>query len=320
MAFKKAKRTQSKLRLAIQGASGSGKTYGALLLAKGLNAGKIAVIDTERGSASLYAGMPGMPDFDVMDLTEFNPEAYIAGIKEAEQAGYGVIVIDSITHEWNGAGGCLELVENIGRAKYRGNSWAAWNDVTPRHRAFIDKILTSPCHIIATMRSKQDTIQTENDKGRKVVQKIGLKAEQREGVDYEFTTVFDITQEHICTVSKDRTNLFRDPFTISEETGKQIAAWLNSADTEQDKPAPEKPKATAKAAKKQEVTPADIADDDAIGERELLAEFKARIVESESEPELKELGQEIKVTPISDAARKELQTVYKNKLKELRNI
>lgn len=307
--FKKAKRTQSKLRLAIQGVSGSGKTYGALLLAKGLNAGKIAVIDTERGSASLYAGMPGMPDFDVLELdAPFTPESYTQGIKAAEQEGYGVIVIDSITHEWNGSGGCLELVENIGRAKYRGNSWAAWNDVTPRHRTFVDAILQSPCHVIVTMRSKQDTIQTENDRGKKVVQKVGLKSEQRDGMDYEFTTVFDITTEHICTVSKDRTNLFRDPFSITEETGKLIAEWLNGAEkAEQPKEQP-KPK-----------SPADIQDDETIGERELVGEFKARIVECEDEPELMALGQEIAVTPMSDEATAEVRTVWKNKLIEFRS-
>lgn len=228
--FKKATRSLSRLRLAISGASGSGKTYSALLLAKGLG-GKIAVVDTERGSASLYAGLDGMPDFDVLDLgAPFAPESYIEAIHAAESAGYDVLIIDSITHEWSGVGGCLELNEKIAQTKYRGNSWSAWNETTPRHRAFVDSMVQSKCHIIATMRSKTDTIQTENDKGRKVVQKIGLKPEQRDGMDYEFTVVFDLqTESHYATVSKDRSALFRDPIIITEDTGKRLKAWLESA-------------------------------------------------------------------------------------------
>lgn len=176
--FKKAKRGLSKLRLALSGVSGSGKTYSALLLAKGLG-GRIAVIDTERGSASLYADMPGIPEFDVLELeAPFSPERYVEAIRAAEDAGYDVLIIDSMTHEWTGKGGCLELVEEIAKARFRGNTWSAWSELTPRHRDFVDAILTSKLHVIATMRSKTETAQEEKN-GRKIVQKLGMKTEQR---------------------------------------------------------------------------------------------------------------------------------------------
>lgn len=232
MQFKKAQRKLSKLRLAIQGPSGSGKTFGALRLANGLG-GSIAVIDTERGSASLYSDVEGMPEFDVLDLeAPYTPERYIEAITAAEQAGYDILIIDSMTHEWSGVGGCLEMNEMLAKSKYRGNTWSAWNEVTPRHRKFVDKMLASKCHIIATIRSKTDFVQDEQN-GKKVVKKVGLKAEQRDGMDYEFTIVFDVTpDEHICTTSKDRTSLFGDPLRLSEETGRKIKGWLSSAASE----------------------------------------------------------------------------------------
>lgn len=236
--FKRASRSLSKLRLAISGISGSGKTYSALLLAKGMG-GKIAVIDTERGSASLYADLPGMPEFDVLDLdAPYTPERYIEAIHAAEKAGYDIVIIDSMTHEWTGSGGCLELVDSIARAKFRGNTWSAWSELTPRHRAFIDAMLQSRCHVIATMRSKTDTVQTENDRGKKVVQKVGLKAEQRDGLEYEFTVVFDLSQDHVAAASKDRTAMFSDPLTLTEDTGRRIAEWLSSAKPEPQAAAP----------------------------------------------------------------------------------
>lgn len=236
MEFKKAVRKQAKLRLALSGPSGSGKTYGALLLAKGMG-GRTAVIDTERGSASLYSHIH---DFDALDLDPpYAPERFIEAVHAAERAGYEVLVIDSITHEWSGVGGCLELVDEIARARYKGNSWSAWNDITPRHRAFLDAILRSPMHIIATMRSKTETAQTEEN-GRKKVVKLGMKAEQRDGSEYEFTTVLDIVHDgHYATPSKDRTGLFTgDPHQITEATGAMLLDWLNSGAAE---PQPTKP-------------------------------------------------------------------------------
>jgi hypothetical protein len=228
MKFEKAMRKKSKLRLGLTGPSGAGKTYSALLVAMGLG-GSIAVIDTEKGSASLYAHLT---EFDVLELdAPYTPERYIAAIDAAEQAGYDNLIIDSTTHEWNGVGGCLELVDEIAKAKFRGNSWSAWNEVTPRHRKFIDRILQSKMHIIATMRSKTETAQQENANGRKQVVKLGMKAEQREGLEFEFTTVLDIVHEgHYAVASKDRTGLFvdRDPKPITIETGKQLLSWLEN--------------------------------------------------------------------------------------------
>jgi len=222
MEFKKAQRKQSKLRLATSGPSGAGKTYSALKIAFGMG-GKIAVIDTERGSASKY---DHLGDFDVLDLEPpYNPERFIEAIHAAEKAGYDIIVIDSATHEWDGAGGCLELNEKIAVAKYKGNTWSAWSETTPRHRAFIDAILQSKCHIIVTMRSKTDTVQ----EGGKV-KKVGMKDVQRDGTDYEFDVVLNLTHEgHYATVGKDRTGLFAgDPKPITEATGKMLIEWLNS--------------------------------------------------------------------------------------------
>jgi len=218
MTFKKAERRQSKLRLAISGPSGSGKTYGALLIASGLG-GRIAVIDTERGSASLYSSMV---DFDVSELSPpYNPERFVEGIRDAEAAGYDTIILDSMTHEWDGSGGCLEMNERIANTKFKGNTYAAWSETTPRHRSFLDAILQSKANIIATLRSKTDTVQ----EGGKV-KKVGMKNVQRDGTDYEFTTVLDLIHDsHYATASKDRTGLFKEPHIITTDTGKRILAW-----------------------------------------------------------------------------------------------
>ena len=222
MKFTPAVRKRAKLRLAISGPSGAGKTYGALQIAAGIG-GKVALIDTERGSASLYSDI--LP-FDTLELNPpYSPERFIEAIKAAESAGYDVIVIDSITHEWNGSGGCCDINENLAQAKYRGNTWSAWSETTPRHRAFVDAILQSSCHVIATMRSKTETVQGEDKK----VRKVGMKTEQRDGTDYEFTVMLELEHEkHLAVATKDRTRLFREPHVISPETGKRLIAWLDS--------------------------------------------------------------------------------------------
>jgi hypothetical protein len=226
MKFEKATRKKAKLRLALTSPSGGGKTHGALVIAKGLG-GKIAVIDTERGSASLYENLC---DFDVLELSPpYSPERYIEAIKAAERAGYDVCIVDSTTHEWSGSGGCLEINEETASAKFRGNTWSAWNETTPRHRAFIDAMVQSSMHIIATGRSKTETAQQQGDNGKKTVVKLGLKTEQRDGFEYEFTAVLDIVHDgHWATASKDRTRLFTAPHIITEDTGKRIKEWLDS--------------------------------------------------------------------------------------------
>lgn len=222
MEFKKAQRKQARLRLALSGPSGSGKTYSALQIAKGLG-GRIAVIDTERGSASLYSDLA---DFDTLELQPpFAPERFIEALKAAST--YDVIVMDSITHEWDGSGGCLESNEEIAHAKFRGNTWAAWNETTPRHRAFIDAILQSPAHVIVTMRSKTETVQGDDKK----VKKLGMKAVQRDSTEYEFTVVLDLEHErHYAIAAKDRTRLFPDPHVITPATGVRLAQWLESGE------------------------------------------------------------------------------------------
>lgn len=229
MQFLKAMRKKAKLRLALTGPSGAGKTYGALQIAVGIG-GKIALIDTEKGSASLYAHLA---EFDVLELDPpYTPERFVEAVKAAEGAGYDILIIDSITHEWSGVGGCLELVDELSRARYKGNSWSAWNDITPRHRGFLDALLRSPMHIIATARSKTETAQTEEN-GRKKVVKLGMKAEQRDGVEYEFTTVLDIVHDgHYAIATKDRTGLFADsdPKKITPDTGKTLLNWLESGE------------------------------------------------------------------------------------------
>lgn len=310
--FKKAQRSLSKLRLAVQGPSGSGKTYGALMLAKGLG-GKIAVIDTERGSASLYADLAGMPEFDVLDLeAPYTPEKYVEAIHAAEAEGYDVLIVDSMTHEWEGQGGCLELVDQIARAKFRGNTWSAWSELTPRHRKFVDAMLQSKCHIIATMRSKTETVQTENDKGKKVIQKLGMKAIQRDGMDYEFTVVFDLLADgHFATVSKDRTALFNDPIVLTEEVGKQIANWLKSAKPEAEPKKEEAPAQTEEPASVPEV------------DFELSCkadEFLDAIKECSSAEDLNSLGAQIPKLGLPEGCKEldDLRRAYKSKSKEFK--
>lgn len=223
-----AQRQQAKLRLMAKSPSGGGKTYGSLLLASGLG-GKIVLIDTERGSADKYDKRPELPKFRVIPFDPpFTPEAYIEAIDAAEADGADVIIIDSTSHEWDGAGGCLELVDEIARAKFRGNTWSAWSELTPRHRKFIDRMLSSRCHIIATARSKTETAQVDKG-GRKEIAKLGMKAIVRDGTEFEFDIVLDIVHDgHFAKAEKDRTGIFAgDPKPITVETGRRLAAWLS---------------------------------------------------------------------------------------------
>ena len=233
--FKKAARTLARLRLGITGPSGAGKTTAALRIAQGLG-GSIAVIDTERGSASLYADVC---DFDVLDLAPpYTPERYIEAVRAAEKAGYKNIIVDSVTHEWNGVGGCLQIVDQVANASYRGNTWSAWSEVTPRHQKFVDVLLASPANIIVTMRSKTETAQVQEGGKAKVV-KLGMKAEQRDGIEYEMTVVLDLMRNgHFATSSKDRTGLFegKDAAPVTVETGQMLGQWLASAKPEQRDP------------------------------------------------------------------------------------
>lgn len=221
MELRIAERKQAKIKLGLQGPSGSGKTYSALLLAYGLCSdwSRVAVIDTENHSADLYAHLG---KFNVLNISEpFTPENYIKAIEACEKAMMQVIIIDSISQEWEGSGGIIET-----HSKMAGNSFTNWNVITPRHNSFVQKMLQSPCHIIATIRCKQDYVLSEKN-GRYVPEKVGLKGVTRDGMDYEFTLVFDIDIKHQSKASKDRTGLFMDglPFIIKPETGKRINEW-----------------------------------------------------------------------------------------------
>ncbi len=224
MELRKATRSQAKLRVGVTGPSGSGKTYSSLLIARGLTDSweKIAVIDTENGSGELYSNLG---DYNVLTLNApYSPEKYVEAIKSCEEAGMEVIIIDSTSHEWDGPGGCLEIQEKLG------GKFQDWAKVTPRHRAFIDAILKSPCHIVTTNRKKQDWSMEKDGNGKTTVSKMGLKDVQREGFEYELTLSFDVTIRHLASASKDRTGLFMDKpeFVITEETGKELRAWAES--------------------------------------------------------------------------------------------
>jgi hypothetical protein len=195
----------------------------ALLLASGMaDWSKIAVIDTENHSADLYAHLG---EYNVLQLSKpFTPERYIKAIEVCENASMEVVIIDSVSHEWEGSGGILDLHGNM-----PGNSFTNWAKMTPRHNAFVQKILESPCHIICTIRTKTDYAMVEKN-GKYAVEKLGMKGITRDGMDYEFTLVFDLNIKHQATASKDRTGLFMDKpeEVISAAHGKKILQWCDS--------------------------------------------------------------------------------------------
>lgn len=226
--IKKATRKAKKLRIGFSAASGFGKTKSALRLAYGLTGdwSKICVIDSEKDSASLYADMG---EYSTVNISApYTPERYIEAIKTVENAGFECIIIDSITHEWAGEGGCLEIQTNLG------GRFQDWGKVTPRHNAFISAILTSKCHVITTVRRKQEYgMNTENGKSK--VEKLGMGEVTRDGFEYELDLNFEITNEnHLSKASKDRTGLFmnKPEFLVTEETGQILLEWSNQGLTE----------------------------------------------------------------------------------------
>jgi len=225
MELKKATRKQLKIRIGISGASGFGKTYSALLLANGITTwDKIAVIDTENDSASLYSDLG---EFNSINLkAPYTPERYIEAIKTCENAGMEVIIIDSISHEWEGKGGCLEIVDSLG------GRFQDWSKVTPRHSNFITAILNCTSHVITTVRRKQeyDMVKEGN---KTVVSKFGMKEVTREGFEYELTVNIELLNDkHMAKASKDRTKLFsgKAEFIINQNTGKQLLDWCNEGE------------------------------------------------------------------------------------------
>ncbi len=196
--FTRATRQPSKLRLALAGPSGSGKTYTALAIATALSE-KVALIDTEYGSSALYADRFV---FDRCVLETFSPEGYVAAIHAAEQAGYGVIIIDSLSHAWMGRGGMLEQVDAATSGGK--NSRLAWKDATPAHNALVDAMVRSPVHIIATLRAKTEYALDHDDKGKVITRRVGLASVQKEGLEYEFDLCGELDLEHRLTLSKSR--------------------------------------------------------------------------------------------------------------------
>lgn len=227
--FQKATRKKSKLRMALIGPSGSGKTFSALELATGLG-GRIALIDTERGSGDLYADRF---QYDTLQLEPpFTPQKYIRALKAAEDEGYDVIIVDSLSHAWAGEGGILDIHDSASKASRSGNGYVVWKDVTPQHEKIVNAILGARLHVIGTIRTKTAYEVVEDDRGKKAPKRIGLAPIQRQGMEYEFTCVLDLSVDtHVATASKDRTGMFDGQhFLITEKTGAQLLAWLDSGD------------------------------------------------------------------------------------------
>ncbi len=226
--FRRATREQAKLRLALIGPAGAGKTYSALALATNLvSGGRVAVIDTECGSAELYAKTF---TFDTLALARHSPLDYVEAISAAEAEGYDVVVIDSLSHAWMGKDGALAQVDQAVE-RGGGNSFSAWRTVTPKHNQLVDKILSCKLHLIATIRAKTEYVQEKNDKGKTEIKKLGMQAVQRDGLEYEFTLVGDIDLSNTLKISKTRLNGVIMPGDIFERPGAALAAkisgWLN---------------------------------------------------------------------------------------------
>lgn len=227
MNIRKAERKKAKLRLGISAPSGAGKTYSSLLIANGITGdwSKIGLIDTENGSGDLYAHLG---DYSVIPIeAPYTPDKYIQAINLFENNGFEVIIVDSLTHAWAGEGGILDIQSAVTAASKSGNSYTAWREVTPKHNALVNAILKSKCHVIATMRAKTDYVQEKNEKGYTEIKKVGLAPIQRDGMEYEFTVMLDVSITHVASASKDRTSLFDGQFfKLDVETGKKLQEWL----------------------------------------------------------------------------------------------
>lgn len=244
--LKKAARRKAFLKMGITAPAGGGKTLGGLLLAYGLMKekypslsdsdlwAKVAIIDSENGSGELYVNSVHanvkVGEYNAITLTPpFTADKYISAIEICEQNNIEVAIIDSTTHLWAGEGGLLEKQNTITAKSKSGNSYAAWREVTPDHNRFVEKMLQSNLHLIATMRSKMEYVQEKDDNGNSKVRKLGLKPVQREGMEYEFTVFLDIDDNHTAIASKDRTGLLDGKaFKITPQIGKDLMEWLDS--------------------------------------------------------------------------------------------
>jgi len=222
LTFERATKEQAKLRLAIFGPSGSGKTFTSLRIATGLG-GKIAVIDTERGSASKYAGRF---EFDVLELPKPDIDTYIQAIRAAQNAGYDILIIDSLTHAWKDL---IAQVDKWAQQSFGGNKWAGWSRGTPKQASFVDTILGYNGHIIATMRTKTEWAIEKDSKGRNKPVRLGTSPEQGKGIEYEFDMLIEIDVQHLAKVIKDRTGQYQDAIIEmpGEQLGEDLSAWLS---------------------------------------------------------------------------------------------
>lgn len=250
-AFAKATKRQSYGRLALIGPSGSGKTYSALRIASAMGK-RVAVIDTERGSASKYADVFG---FDVLELESHAPARYVEALRLAEAEGYEVVIVDSLSHAWAGKDGALEQVDRAAKRSQSGNTFMAWRDVTPQHNALVDALVQLRAHLIVTMRAKTEYVFEEDGRGKKVPKKVGLAPIQRDGLEYEFDVVGEVNLAHDLVVSKSRCPAMADQ--IYPMPGEDVAAvflgWLRSGEA-----APAAPEPTEESRRKREEIEADI--------------------------------------------------------------
>ena len=224
--FAPATRAAAKARIALAGPSGSGKTYTGLSLACRL-AERVAVIDTERGSASKYVGLNGWA-FDSLAPTSFSPHSLTEALAVAGGEGYGCILIDSLSHYWMGVDGMLEQVDRLARSKGGGNSFAGWKEARPDERRMIDALVSYPGHVIVTLRVKTEYVIEEDARGRKVPRKVGLRPEQREGLEYEMDVVGDLDHDNTLSISKTRIPMLHGAVITrpGPELAETIRDWL----------------------------------------------------------------------------------------------
>jgi len=234
--FAKAEKYDAKGRVALIGPAGGGKSFTALVLARALAGpnGKIAAIDTEHGSLSKYADLF---DFDVLELDSFSPQSFIDGLHAAEENGYNVFLCDSLSHFWTGKDGAWDFVDMA--QKRHKDQMGGWKEFRPHERLMMDELITSPCHIICTMRTKTDYQEQTDEKGRKKRVKIGLAPVQREGLEYEFDLVGYMDEDHTFAVDKTRCPAYSEK-AYTKPGPKQFAPfveWLKGS-VRPEKPAP----------------------------------------------------------------------------------
>lgn len=224
MAFAKAVRTQSQLRIALSGPAGAGKTWTALELGSGLAqkiGSRVGLIDAENGSSNLYANDF---DFDAMSLEDTSVDGYIRALQAAAIAGYRVLVVDGISPEWDSV---LRVVDNAGSGKF-----GAWKDASPLHDRFINALKNYPGHIFVTIRAKTAYEIEQSDSGKKTIRKIGLAPKQRDGIEYEFDAFLDLDVTNFANSTKDRLHLFAEPRILSRTDGEMLGDWVLGIETE----------------------------------------------------------------------------------------